>query len=100
MLKAHILVSEDTDVAAELTSLEEHARRSCLDDVTTFALLRAAEDMLGELKKEASETAAHGISLAVSKHVRSPQYDITFELRLLRVNRRNAGGLLGRIFGR
>ena len=50
MFKAHILVSEDTDVAAELADLERIAKKHQLDDVRTMLLLQNVETVLARPK--------------------------------------------------
>ena len=61
MLRARIVVSEKTDVAAELDKLERLARRERLDDVTAFAMIREVELVLADLKRHGVESAAYGI---------------------------------------
>ena len=81
MFKAHILVNEDTDVAAELDRIDALARKHRLDASKTLALMRNAEDVLSDLKKQDAETAIHGIAIAVKKSLRTEDYDIVLELQ-------------------
>lgn len=99
MFKAHIVVSEKTDVAAEIAKIENLARRHGLDDVTTFAMLRNVEVVLADLKKQDSETAAYGIRISVKKTVASEDYNILLELQP-RKESSGKRGPLSRLFGR
>jgi hypothetical protein len=81
MFKSHILVNEDTDIAAELDKLDKLARRHNLGDAQTLVLMRNAEDVLAELKRQDAETAAYGIKTAIEKSLATDDYDVRFELR-------------------
>lgn len=98
MLRARILVSEDTNVAAELTRIESLARKHGLDDITMHSMLREVADVLVDLKKQDSETAVFGIKIAVKKTVATEDYDILLELQPRKEPPRK--GLLSRLFGR
>ena len=99
MFRARILVSDKTDVAAELAKIENLAKPHGLDEVTTFAMLRNVEAVLADLKKQDSETAAYGISISVKKTVTSEDYDIVLELHPRKELSRKKGPL-SRLFGR
>jgi hypothetical protein len=99
VLRAHILVNENTDVAAELDKIEKLARRHDLDDVTAFAMLRSVEAVLADLKKQDAETAAYGIRISVKKTVAAQDYQILLELQPRKEPHRG-GGPLSRLFGR
>jgi hypothetical protein len=99
VFRARILVKHETDVAAELAKIENLATRHGLDDVTTFAMLRNVEAVLTDLKRQDSETAAYGISIAVKKTVASEDYDILLELQPRKEPSRKKGPL-SRLFGR
>ena len=81
MFKAHILVNEDTDIAAELYRIDGLAKKHRLDALKTLALMRNAEDILSDLKKQDAETAVYGIKMAVKKSLRTEDYDIVLELQ-------------------
>ena len=99
MFKAHILVGEGTDVAAELDRIADAARKHGLDDVKTYALMRNAEGVLAELKKQNAETAPYGIKISVQKHLKTEEYDIVFDLQPRRDGAKG-GGFLSRLFGK
>ena len=100
MFKAHIVVSEDTDVAAELASLERLAQQHHLDDaVKMHALLQNAEGVLGELKQQDAETAAYGIKMALQKTLSTDDYRITFHLNP-RNDQPRKSGFFSRLFGK
>jgi hypothetical protein len=80
MFKAHILVSEDTDVAAALADLERLAQKHSLDDAKIYVLMRNVESVLADLKQQDSETAAYGIKMAVEKTVATDDYRVTLKL--------------------
>ncbi len=90
---------EDTDIAAEIARLEEQANTKGLDAVQTHAMLRAVEDIIADLKKDAAETAAVGISMAVTKQVQSSDYHVTIELQQPRAERKG-NGFFSKLFGR
>jgi hypothetical protein len=98
MFKVHILVSEDTDVAAELASLERLAQKHHLDAMKLHGLLRNAETLLADLKQQDAETAAYGIKMALEKTLATEDYRISFQLTPLKA-RSKKGGLLSRLFG-
>ena len=81
MFKAHIVVRDDTDVAAELDKIEKLANKHGLDAVRSLALMRGAESILADLKKQDSETVAFGIRIAVKKSLATKDYNLVFELR-------------------
>lgn len=93
MFKTHILVSEDTDVAAELDRIDVLAKKHRLDASKTFALMRNAEDVLSDLKKQDAETAIYGIKMAVKKSLRTEDYDIVLELQPRRSGGKKSGPL-------
>ena len=99
MFKAHIIVTQDTNVAVELAKIENLAKRNDLDDITTFSLLRNVEAALVDLKKQDSETAEYGINLSVKKTVAAEDYNILLELQSCKEPRRKRG-LVSRLFGR
>jgi hypothetical protein len=91
MFKAHILVNEDTDVAAELYRIDGLAKKHRLDASKTLALMRNAEDVLSDLKKQDAETAVYGIEMAVKKSLRTEDYDIVLELQPRRSGGKKSG---------
>ncbi len=99
MFKVRIRVDEDTDIAAEVEKLANHARKHGLDEVGLFALVRNAESVLTELKRQQAETAAYGIQLALSKSLKTQDCEIFFDFSPTR-KRFSGGGLLSRIFGK
>jgi hypothetical protein len=99
VLKAHIRVDEDTDVAAELLKINNLAQKHRLDPAKTTVLMRNVEDVISSLKKQGAETAAFGIKLAVMKSVSSEDYDIVVELHPRKASSRS-NGLLGWLFRR
>ncbi len=100
MFKAHVLVSEDTDVAAELASVERVAQKHHLDDAMKMhALLQNAEAVLAELKQQDAETAAYGIKMALEKTLSTDDYRITFQLNP-RKDQTKKNGLVSRLFGK
>lgn len=99
MLKAHIRVSQDTDVAAELAKIEKLAKRHGLEGITTFAMMQNVETVLAELKSQDSETAAYGIRIAIKKTVTAEDYNILLELQPRNEQVRKKGAL-SRLFGR
>jgi hypothetical protein len=99
VFKAHILVSEGTDVAAELDKVDALAKKHHLDESKTFVLMRDVEDVLAELKKQDAETAVYGIKIAVKKSVRTEDYDIVLELQP-RKDSNTKSGPLSRLFRR
>lgn len=98
MFKAHVLVCQDTDVAAESAKIEALANKNHLDGSRLFALMRDVESVLGDLKQQDSETAVHGIKISATKTLATDAYVITFELRPRSATKKS--GLLSRIFGR
>jgi hypothetical protein len=99
MFKAHILVSEDTDVAAELVKIDNLASRHHLDPAKTIVLMHNVEDVLSDLKKQDAETAAYGIKMAVKKSVSTEDYDIVLELHPRKKSNWKSGPLSW-LFGR
>ena len=99
MFKAHILVSADTDVAAELAHLEDLAQKHQLDAMKTHVLLQNAETLLGDFKQQDTDTAAYGIKMALEKTLTTDDYRITFALNP-RSDAPKKGGLLSRLFGK
>lgn len=99
MFKAQILVGQETNVAAELARIESLARKHRLDDATMHSMLRDVENVLADLKRQDSETAAYGIKIAVRKTVSTERYCIVLELRSRKEPSRKRGPL-SRLFGR
>ena len=97
MFKAHILVREDTDIGAELANLEQSASKHGVKPIVALSMLRTTEEVLASLKKDDAEAGAYGFAMAVTKHVRTDDYDITLELR--RHSDRKPG-FLSKLFGR
>ena len=93
MFKAHVFVSEDTDVAAELDKIDALARRHNLDDVKIVNLMRNFENVLADLKKQDAETAAYGIQVAIKKSIKTDDYDIVLELRSRKASSGKSGPL-------
>ncbi len=98
MFKAHILVRQETNVAEELARIESLARKDGLDDAAMHSMLREVEDVLADLKRQDSETAACGIKIAVRKTVSTERYCIVLELQSRKESPRKRGPL-SRLFG-
>jgi hypothetical protein len=98
VLKAHILVREDTDVSAELDRVERAARKRRLDGAKLLALMRNLEGVLTDLKRQDAETSAYGINMAVKKSIKTEDYDILVELAPRKANHRKSGPF-SRFFG-
>lgn len=80
MFKVHVRISDDTDIALEVQNLAEQARKHGLDEIRSFALTQSAESILTELKRQRDETAPYGIQLALSKSLKTDDYEILFDL--------------------
>jgi hypothetical protein len=100
MFKAHVLVSEQTNVADEIASLVHLARKSGLCDAAAATLAEAVGSVVSELKQTSSEAAASGIMMDVRKVVATEDYEIVLELKARTVAKTKRRHPLARLFGR
>ncbi|MGH7707758.1 MAG: hypothetical protein ACREM6_07505 [Vulcanimicrobiaceae bacterium] len=99
MLKVHIVVSEDTDIAAELDKIDGLAKKHRIGDAKMIVLTGNVETVLADLKRQDTETADYGIKMAVKKSIKTEDYEISLELRP-RKSPKEGRGLLSRLLGR
>jgi hypothetical protein len=81
VFNARIVVTPKTDVAAETAKLAHAARRHHFDDPKIDAMTESIRSALLDLQRECSETTALGMSVSISRTVKTSDYEVVLQFQ-------------------
>ena len=79
MLKAHIIVTGDMDVAGELQKLQRLAEKNRLDSATSNLMLEHVRSSIANVQETLSELRTSGVSTDIKKTASCDDYQVTLE---------------------
>jgi phosphoglycolate phosphatase-like HAD superfamily hydrolase len=94
VLRAHIIVTGDMDVAGELQKLQRLAHRNRLDTVESSLMLEHVSSLIDNVQETLSELKASGISTGIKRIASSDNYQVTLEARQGRSGKTTSRSLL------
>ena len=81
MLKAHIIVTGDMDVAGELLKLQRLAEKNRFDSTKSALMLEHVRTLIANVQETLSELRMSGISTDIKRIASSEDYEIALEAR-------------------